>query len=90
MTFSEIVYLIGKKNENLLRHSCSTEVKDQLYLPSPNIIEMGLSDFNYNGQTLRSISALFNAGRHSGSGYLSVLPVDQGVDYSAENCDVPI
>jgi class I fructose-bisphosphate aldolase len=89
MRFSEIVDLIGKGNGSLLKHSCSTVVKEQLSLPSPNFIEMVLSDFNCNGQTLRSFIALFNTGRLLGSGYLSVLPVDQGVEYSAGDCDVP-
>ncbi len=83
MTLNEIVDLIGKEHENLLTHSCSTVVKEQLHLPSAHFIETVLSDSNRNGQTLRSISALLGAGRLSGSGYLSVLPVDQGVEHSA-------
>ena len=89
MRFSKTVDLIAKVNKNLLTHSCSTVVKEQLYLPSYNFIEMVLSDFNCNGQTLKSFIALFNTGRLLGSGYLSVLPVDQGVEYSAGDCCVP-
>ena len=83
MTLSEIVDLIGKENESLLTHSCRTVVKEQLHLPSPDFIDRVLSDSNRNGQTLRSLTALFNTGRLSGSGYLSILPVDQGVEHSA-------
>ena len=83
MTLSEIVDLIGKENESLLTHSCRTVVKEQLHLPSPDFIDRVLSDSNRNGQTMRSLTALFNTGRLSGSGYLSILPVDQGVEHSA-------
>ena len=88
MRFSEIVDLIAKGNDNLLTHSCSTVVKGQLYLPSYNFIEMVLGDSTCNGQMLKSLSTLFNAGRLSASGYLSALPVDQGVEYSAGDCCV--
>ena len=83
MTLSEIVDLIGKENESLLTHSCKTVVKEQLHLPSPDFIDRVLSDSNRNGQTMRSLTGLFNTGRLSGSGYLSILPVDQGVEHSA-------
>ena len=83
MTLSEIVDLIGKENESLLTHSCRTVVKEQLHLPSPDFIDRVLSDSNRNEQTLRSLCALYNTGRLSGSGYLSILPVDQGVEHSA-------
>ncbi len=83
MTLSEIVDLIGKENESLLTHSCRTVVKEQLHLPSPDFIDRVLSDSNRNGQTMRSLTGLFNTGRLSGSGYLSILPVDQGVEHSA-------
>ena len=83
MTTSEMLTLIGEKNENLLTHSCGTISKDLLHLPSPNFIDTVFSLSNRNAQTLRNLAALFNHGRLSGSGYLSILPVDQGVEHSA-------
>ena len=83
MTTNEITALIGKENENLLTHSCGTIAKDLLHLPSPDFIDSVFSLSNRNAQTLRNLAGLFNHGRLSGSGYLSILPVDQGVEHSA-------
>jgi fructose-bisphosphate aldolase, class I len=83
MTLNDITALIGRENENLLTHSCNTISKDMLQLPSPHFIDTVFSLSNRNEQTLRNLAALFNNGRLSGTGYLSVLPVDQGVEHSA-------
>jgi fructose-bisphosphate aldolase, class I len=83
MTFSDITALIGKENENLLTHTCTTISKDQLHLPSPDFIDTVFSLSNRNAQTLRNLAGLFNKGRLAGTGYLSILPVDQGVEHSA-------
>ena len=83
MTYQNIVALIEKENENLLTHQCTTVSKDLLHIPSPDFVDNihGLS--NRNIPTLCSLSKIFNHGRLSGSGYLSILPVDQGVEHSA-------
>jgi class I fructose-bisphosphate aldolase len=83
MNATEILSLIGAKNENLLAHTCNTISKEQLHLPSGNFIDSVFSLSNRNNQTLRNLAALFNHGRLAGSGYLSILPVDQGVEHSA-------
>lgn len=83
MTTSEIIALIGKENENLLTHSCGTITKDLLHLPSPDFIDSVFSLSNRNVQTLRNLACIFNHGRLGGSGYVSILPVDQGVEHSA-------
>jgi fructose-bisphosphate aldolase, class I len=83
MTYNEIIELIGAKNENLLTHTCKTISKDLLHMPSPDFIDQVFSLSNRNAQTLRNLASLFNHGRLSGSGYLSILPVDQGVEHSA-------
>src|SRR5450432_405579 len=83
MTFENIVQLIEKENESLLTHQCKTISKDLLHIPSPDFI------YNIHGASNRSIPVLnnlgriFTHGRLSGSGYLSILPVDQGVEHSA-------
>lgn len=83
MNLSEIVDLIGKENESLLTHSCNTLLKEQLHLPAPQFIDRVFGDSNRSAQTLRNLSAIHNTGRLSGSGFLSVLPVDQGVEHGA-------
>ena len=83
MTNEKLAQLIGKENEALLKHSCTTITKDKLILPSPDFIDnvYALSDRNIH--VLNNLSRIFNTGRLAGSGYLSILPVDQGVEHSA-------
>lgn len=83
MNYNEIASLIGEENETLLSHTCETVSKNNLHLPSPDFIDNVFSISNRNVQTLRNLSSLFNTGRLGGTGYLSVLPVDQGVEHSA-------
>ena len=83
MTTIEMIALIGKENESLLSHTCGTISKELLHLPSPDFIDSVFSFSSRNAQTLRNLAGLFNHGRLSGSGYLSILPVDQGVEHSA-------
>ena len=83
MTFDKIVELIGKKEEYLISHKCETIFKENLHLPGPDFISRILIDSNRNIQTLRNLNTIFKSGRLAGTGYLSVLPVDQGVEHSA-------
>lgn len=83
MTYEKIADLLGKEKESLLTHTCTTIPKDQLYLPGADFIERTSFDSNRNIQTLRNLHNIFNTGRLAGTGYLSILPVDQGVEHSA-------
>lgn len=83
MKTSDIQALIGTENEYLLTHICKTVSKDNLLLPSPDFVDKVYSLSNRNNQSLKSLAALFNNGNLSGTGYLSILPVDQGVEHSA-------
>ena len=83
MTYQEITSLLGTENENLFSHVCTKVPRDSIHLPSSDFIEEVYSASNRNLQTLRSLHQLFNHGRLAGSGYLSILPVDQGVEHSA-------
>jgi fructose-bisphosphate aldolase, class I len=83
MTYQQITDLLGGENENLFSHTCTKVPKDSIHLPSSQFIEEVYSISNRNLQTLRSLNQLFNHGRLAGSGYLSILPVDQGVEHSA-------
>ena len=83
MTYSTIVELLGKKEEFLFSHICNTIPKEDLYLPGPYFINQIAVDSNRSIQTLRNLRSLYNTGRLAGTGYLSILPVDQGVEHSA-------
>jgi len=83
MNYNEITVLAGKENETLFTHVCETVTKDKLHLPSPDFIDKVFQISNRNGQTLRNLAAIYNHGRLAGTGYVSILPVDQGVEHSA-------
>lgn len=74
--------LLGAQ-ENLLHHQCRGIKKEQLYLPGPNFIDEVMRDSNRTPTVLRNLSSMFNFGRLANTGYLSILPVDQGVEHSA-------
>lgn len=75
--------LLGAEAETLLAHQCSTILQDQLYIPGPDFIDRVVSQSDRSPVVLRNMRTLFNHGRLSGTGYLSILPVDQGVEHSA-------
>ncbi len=80
---ANIKELLGKDAEYLLNHECTTIRKEQIHLPSPSHVEDIWVNSNRSNQTLNSIQGLLNNGRLAGSGYLSILPVDQGIEHSA-------
>jgi class I fructose-bisphosphate aldolase len=83
MTYENIAALIGKENESLLTYNCKAVTKDQLHIPSAHFVDDIFIPSNRNVQTLRNLSAMFKNGRLGGTGYLSILPVDQGIEHSA-------
>jgi class I fructose-bisphosphate aldolase len=83
MTLDKITELLGNEAESLLHHECQTISKDQLHLPGPSHLDQVFGPSNRNPQVLRSLGQLFNTGRLAGTGYLSILPVDQGIEHSA-------
>ncbi|CUI16738.1 fructose-bisphosphate aldolase [Candidatus Protochlamydia naegleriophila] len=83
MTNSSIVNLLGNEARSLLDHECKTISKDKLYLPGPDFIDRVVSQSDRNPKVLRNLAQIFNHGRLSGTGYLSILPVDQGIEHSA-------
>jgi class I fructose-bisphosphate aldolase len=80
---SRIEELLGDKAEYYLDHKCTTIDKSQLHLPSADNVSEVWANSNRNIQTLRSIQALQHHGRLAGTGYVSILPVDQGIEHSA-------
>jgi len=83
MTLEEIKQLVGDEADDLLAHECKTVPKEQLHLPSSNFIDEVFSLSNRNPQVLRNLASIYNHGRLAGTGYMSILPVDQGVEHSA-------
>jgi class I fructose-bisphosphate aldolase len=78
-----IAELLGPNASELLDHTSQTVPKDQLHLPGPDFIDRVWSISDRSPAVLRSLQALFNNGRLAGTGYLSILPVDQGIEHSA-------
>ena len=82
-TYSEIQDILDSKSEFLLNHTSSTITKDKIHLPGPNYVDEIFSQSNRNNRVLSNLSRLYNHGRLAGTGYLSILPVDQGIEHSA-------
>lgn len=80
---AKIIELLGKDADHLLNHQCTTIPKDQIHLPSPNHIEDTWINSNRSNQTLKSLQSMLDHGRLGGTGYVSILPVDQGIEHSA-------
>jgi len=80
---AKIVDLLGDKADSLLNHTCKTISKEQIHLPGADFVDRVFMQTNRNPQVLRSLQSLYNHGRLSGTGYLSILPVDQGIEHSA-------
>ena len=80
---TNIESLLGEEASSLLNHSCTTIHADDLHLPGPDYIDRVVSRKNRKPAVLKNLSALYNHGRLAGTGYLSLLPVDQGVEHSA-------
>lgn len=83
LSTSEITKLLGQDADAVLSHKCEKIAKDRIAQPGGDFIDDVFSASDRNNQTLRSIEAMFNAGRLGGTGYLSILPVDQGIEHSA-------
>jgi class I fructose-bisphosphate aldolase len=79
----KIIRLLGGEADGLLGHRCKTIPKDQLHLPGPDFIDRVMSVSDRSAPVLRSLQSLFDHGRLAGTGYLSILPVDQGIEHSA-------
>ena len=79
----DIESLLGDEAESLLTHVAKAVPADELTLPGPDYIDRVLVDSDRSPQVLRNLGSLFGHGRLAGTGYVSILPVDQGVEHSA-------
>ena len=80
---SKIADILGSEAKGLLDHKCKTIAKESLTLPGPDIMERIYVQSNRNNNVLKHLSWLFHHGRLAGTGYLSILPVDQGIEHTA-------
>ncbi|WP_128548638.1 class I fructose-bisphosphate aldolase [Larkinella soli] len=83
MTASDIAALLGSEADSLLNHVSRTVPKEGLHLPGPDFIDRVFEPSSRTPQVIRSLGQLYNHGRLSGTGYMSILPIDQGVEHSA-------
>ncbi|MDR9436208.1 MAG: class I fructose-bisphosphate aldolase [Thiohalophilus sp.] len=80
---TDISSLLGNEADDLLRHRCTTLPGKDLHLPGPDYLDRVVVRKNRKPAVLRNLNAIFQHGRLAGTGYLSILPVDQGVEHTA-------
>jgi class I fructose-bisphosphate aldolase len=83
LNYDKIAELLGKEADSLLNHKSTTIPKESLHLPNPKFIDQVFTQTDRNPQVLRSLGQLFGTGRLANTGYLSILPIDQGIEHSA-------
>ncbi len=83
MVLKDIEQLLGPDAKTLLGHTCKGIPKEMLHVPGPDFVDRVFLPTDRKVAVLRSLQQLFGTGRLSGSGYLSILPVDQGIEHSA-------
>ena len=81
--FSKIQELLGDEAESLLSHITKTIPKENLHLPGGDFVDRVVAQSDRNPNVLRSMQTIFDNGRLAGTGYVSILPVDQGIEHSA-------
>jgi len=79
----KIQEILGDKAKSLLGHNCTTIPRGMLYAPGPDYLDRAFIDTDRKPAVLRNLQLMFNTGRLAGTGYLSILPVDQGIEHSA-------
>jgi len=81
--------ILGADAADLLGHKCQTVPASQLHLPGPDFIDRVWKDSDRPTRVLRSLQSMFEHGRLGGTGYLSILPVDQGIEHTAGSSFAP-
>ena len=89
MANSKIEKLLGSDAAHLLDHTCTTIPKENIHIPGSDFVDRVFAQSNRNPQVLRSIQSLYDHGRLADTGYLSILPVDQGIEHSAGSSFAP-
>jgi len=78
-----ITELLGDKADHLLNHECKTISQSMLHVPDGNWVDRIFASTDRNQRVLNNLQRIYGTGRLAGTGYLSILPVDQGVEHSA-------
>lgn len=78
-----VLQYLGDHAKSLLSHKCTTIPRENLHLPGPDYLDRVFLSTDRNNRVINRLAWLFKHGRLSGSGYLSILPVDQGIEHSA-------
>ena len=78
-----ILSILGSEGEALLTHECKTIAREMVHRPGPDYLDRCFLSSDRPVGVLRNMQNMFNAGRLGGTGYLSILPVDQGIEHSA-------
>src|ERR1700730_11791240 len=82
-TAESLESLLGDEAASLLEHRCETVPKEMLHLPGPDFVDRVWALSDRPPQVLRSLHAIYGHGRLANTGYVSILPVDQGIEHSA-------
>ena len=82
-SISKLESLLGDDASYLLEHECKTVSKSHLHLPGPDFVDRIVLGSDRSPVVMRNMQTLFNAGRLGGTGYVSILPVDQGIEHTA-------
>jgi class I fructose-bisphosphate aldolase len=83
MLIKDIEQMLGADSKSLLEHKCKGIPKEMLHLPGPDFVDRVFAPSDRKPAVLRSLQQMYNTGRLAGTGYLSILPVDQGIEHSA-------
>ena len=81
--FKKVESIMGEELKGLMNYKCEGIKKEELHLPGPDFIDRLFSISDRGPAVLRNLASIFNHGRLAGTGYLSILPVDQGIEHSA-------
>lgn len=79
---TDIQALLGEKAESLFGFNSPKISKERLHIPGPDFVDRVFANSNRNNRVLTNLSRIYNSGRLAGTGYLSILPVDQGIEHS--------
>jgi class I fructose-bisphosphate aldolase len=83
MSYKNIETILADKSDYLLGHTCTTIEKSQIHLPSGDWVDRMFAPTDRNNRVLGNLERLYGHGRLAGTGYVSILPVDQGIEHSA-------
>ena len=83
MNYTDIKNILANEADTLLNHTSKTFNKDSFYFPKSTLIDDVYSDTDRSNQVLRNLASLYKSGNLKDTGYLSILPVDQGIEHSA-------